>query len=299
MVSSIPRKFNYYSPATVEEASGILAKYEGAAKILAGGHSLIPAMKLRITTPDALVDLRRVEGLKSVQVSGSEILVGPMVTYREIERSEVILKYAPLLAETASSVADIQVRNRGTVGGAVAHLDQAGDVTAALLALDASFEVKNVTSRRVIHVEDMFVDFLTTALKPDEVLSNIAIPIARSNAGSVGYAYVKLPNKASHYAIVGVAVILNIASDGTCLSARIAVTGVGAYPKRVKQTEDALINKPLSPTTVAAAAEMACNEYNDQFNEDVHASSQYRQAMTKVFTKRAIYKSAERAGVSL
>ena len=285
-------KFDYYLPSTLEEAAGILAEHGGAAKLLAGGHSLIPSMKIRLASPEILVDLKAISELKEITASDEGLSIGAMVTYRELETSDIVRSAAPVIAEAASVVADTQIRNWGTIGGSISHSDPAGDMPAAVIAMDAQFEVVSQNASRMISAEDMFVDFLTTALDPTEILARIRIPALPANTGT---AYAKLPNKASHYALVGVAAAITLDASGICKRARVAITGSGSYARRARQTENALTGVALHSDAIVKAAALAGNEYQKEFNEDVHASAEYREEMTKIFAARSIAKALERA----
>ncbi len=293
MTTNVASPFQYHAPSSVEEASRLLAKYKGGAKLLAGGHSLLPIVKLRLTEPEALIDLGRVKGLAYVKSGrGGGLAIGAMATYHDIESSDAVRKAAPVLAEAASQVADTQVRNVGTIGGSLAHADPAGDLPAVVLALHAELEARTSRGSRTISVDNFFKDLLTTSLRPTEVLTEVRIP---AFPGRMGMAYVKLPNKASHYAVVGVAVVLSVDKKGVCDGARVAVTGAGPHAVRAKRTERILLGKELTDSVIRRAAERAGAEIGDGFNSDVHASAEYRAAMTIVFAGRAIEMAAGRA----
>ncbi len=293
MTTSIATAFEYHSPASIEEAARLLAKYKGSAKILAGGHSLIPLVKLRLAEPEALIDLGRIKGLSYIKAGkGGGLAIGAMTTYRELESSALVQKAAPVLAEAAAQVADTQVRNMGTIGGALAHADPAGDLPAVVLALHAELDARTSRGSRTIAVDNFFRDLLTTALRPSEILSEIRIP---AFSGRMGMAYVKLPNKASHYAVVGVAAVLSFDSKRVVDGARVAITGAGPHAIRAKRTERILIGKKLDDGAIRSAAARAGAEIRTGFNSDVHASAEYRAEMTKVFAERAISLAAGRA----
>ncbi len=292
MTTNIAAPFEYHAPASVEEAARLLSKYKGAAKLLAGGHSLIPLVKLRLAEPEALIDLGRVKGLSYVKAGRGGLAIGAMTTYHELESSAAVKKAAPSLAEAAAQVADTQVRNMGTIGGSLAHADPAGDIPAVVLALHAELEARTARGKRTINIDNFFKDLLTTSLRPTEVLTEIRLPSMPPHTGS---AYIKLPNKASHYAVVGVAATLVLNAKGVCTGARVAVTGAGPFATRAKRTERILIGKKLDDSVIRTASERAGAELAGRFNSDVHASAEYREAMTKVFAARAIEKAASRA----
>ncbi len=291
MTTNVAASFQYHAPSSVEEACRLLAKYKGGAKLLAGGHSLLPLVKLRLATPEALIDLSRIKGLSYVKAGRKGLAIGAMTTYYDIESSDVVKKAAPVLADAAAQVADTQVRNAGTLGGSLAHSDPAGDLPAVVLALGAELEVHTARGSRTISVDNFFRDLLTTALRPNEVLTEIRIPPLPARTGT---AYVKLANKASHYAVVGVAAVVTLDKAGVCAAARVAVTGAGPHAVRAKRTERILIGKKLSALVIRRAAERAGAEIGDGFNSDIHASAEYRAAMTIVFAERTLTEAVGR-----
>lgn len=293
MVTMTSAPFEYARPETVAEASRMLSKYGGNAKLLAGGHSLIPLMKLRLASPDALIDLSGVSELKGIKSTADGLSIGSMTTYHELEASSDVQNGAPLLADAASQVADAQVRNFGTIGGAVSHSDPSADLPAVVLALEAVMVTGSQRSGREIPAERFFKDFLTTALRTNEVLTRIEVPKPPAKTGT---AYVKMANKASHYALVGVAAVITLGAGGVCERARVAITGAGPYTTRAKRTERMLVGKQLAPNVIRNAAKRAGAEIDGMFNEDVHASAEYRASMTQVYAERAIAAAVANAG---
>ena len=292
MTTNVAASFQYHAPSSVEEACRLLAKYKGGAKLLAGGHSLLPLVKLRLAEPEALIDLGRIKGLSYVKAGrGGGLAIGAMTTYFDLESSDAVKKAAPVLAEAAAQVADTQVRNVGTLGGSLAHSDPAGDMPAVVLALGAELEAHTARGSRTMSVDNFFRDLLTTSLRPNEVLTEIRIPALPARTGS---AYVKLANKASHYAVVGVAAVVTLDRAGVCTAARVAVTGAGPHAIRAKRTERILIGKVPTPAVIRRAGERAGAEIGDGFNSDIHASAEYRAAMTIVFAERAIAEAVGR-----
>ncbi len=286
--------FDYHAPSSLGEALSLLNDNQDDAKVLAGGHSLIPMMKLRLAEPGVLIDLGKVEGLSYIREDRGSLAIGAMTSYYDIAASETVHANAPVLAEAAASVADPQVRNMGTIGGSLAHSDPAADLPAVMLALGAelvagSRGVMGRVNTRTISADDFFVDLLTTALQPNEILTEIRIPAQAANSGA---AYAKMANKASHFAIVGVAVSLTV-EGGSCASARIGVTGAGSSASRATAAETTLQGSSLDDGVIASAASAAASGID--FNEDVHASAEYREHLTKVFALRAIRAAAERA----
>ncbi|MDA1188512.1 MAG: xanthine dehydrogenase family protein subunit M, partial [Chloroflexi bacterium] len=284
MISST---FDYHAPTSVSEAAKLLAQHGGKAKILAGGHSLIPLMKLRLAQPEVLIDLRKVSGLSGIKATADGLSIGAMTTYFQIETSKDVKSKVGVLAEATSLVADIQVRNMGTIGGSITHADPAGDLPAVVLALGA--KIKTTTSSgkgRTVAIDDWFQGLLTTAIEPDEIVTSIDVPALPKGTGA---AYEKFANKASHYAVVGVAAIVMVDGSGTCTGARIGVTGAGDHAVRAFKTEEALKGKKLDEATIRKAAGVADDGIDCL--SDIHASAEYRQHLTKVYAMRAIQRA--------
>jgi carbon-monoxide dehydrogenase medium subunit len=279
-----PTQFEYVRPSSVDEAVAILAA-DPDAKVLAGGHSLIPAMKLRLAAPSTIVDIARIEGLSGISSRGGAT-IGALTTYAEIVDSDKLGDF-PVVTDATRQVGDPSVRNRGTIGGSMAHNDPAADLTAVMLALNASVTAKGSNGERTIPVDDLFVGLLTTSLEPDEILTSVVIPNDFSNAKQ---AYVKHAHPASGYAVVGVAVAVKD-KDGKVESARIGVTGAPEFAKRATSAENALIGKKLDADSIAAAAALAADDLGE-LNGDVYASAEYRAHLVKVLTKRALTQAA-------
>lgn len=286
----IPAQFEYQAPKTLNEAINLLAQHPDDAKILAGGHSLIPAMKLRLAQPSLLVDIGRIKDLSYIREEGSQILIGATTTHYQIESSALLKNICPLLPECASSIGDVQVRNKGTIGGSLAHADPAGDWPAAIIALRGSLVVTGSDGDRVIAADDFFVDLLTTAMQPGEILREIRI---EKPQGRFGQAYQKVPHPASGFAVVGVAVTLNLADDGSCQSSGVGITGVASKAYRASGVESALANKKLDESTIVEAASHAADGVDA--NSDLHASGDYRRRLAQVHTRRAISAAVSRA----
>jgi carbon-monoxide dehydrogenase medium subunit len=284
----IPAAFDYEAPQTVAEALGLLAQHPDEAKILAGGHSLIPAMKLRLAQPQLLIDIARIKELSYIREEAGEIRLGALTTHYQIESSDRLQQICPLLPQCAASIGDVQVRNKGTIGGSVAHSDPAGDWPAAMVALDAEMVAVGPGGERVIKADDFFVDLLTTALKPTEILRELRI---KRPTGKFGQAYQKVHHPASGFAIVGVAVHLEIGADGSCTAAGVGITGVGAKAYRARAVEGSLSGKQLDEATIAAAAAHATDGID--VNGDLSASAEYRQHLAQVHTRRAIARAAQ------
>jgi len=279
----IPAPFDYQSPATLEEAVSLLASDLDGAKILAGGHSLIPAMKLRLAQPQLLIDIARIKSLAYIREEGDKILIGATTTHYQLESSELLQRICPLLPACAKSIGDVQVRNKGTIGGSIAHSDPAGDWPAAVLALGAELVLVGPNGERTEKAEDFFVDLLTTSLMPGEILREIRI---QKPAGKFGQAYQKVPHPASGFAVVGIAAHLVLNDDGSCKSASIGVTGVGMKAYRANAVEAALAGTNLDDNAIAAAVTHVCDGIDP--NADLYASSDYRCHLAQVHTRRAI-----------
>jgi aerobic carbon-monoxide dehydrogenase medium subunit len=276
-----PAQFEYFRPTTIDEAVKLLAQHGDDAKLLAGGHSLIPAMKLRLAQPRAVVDLGRIANLSYIREAGGRLAIGAMTTHADIQASSVLRARCPLLPETASHIGDMQVRNKGTIGGSLAHADPAADWPAAILALEAELEIVGARGTRTVQANRFFVDLLQTAIGQGEILTEIRVP---ATARSV--AYVKTEQKASGFALTGVAAVI----DGNAV--RVAVTGVAATPYRATAVEQALGDGPLTPERISRAAAHAADAV-DALN-DIHASSEFRAHLAQVNTARALTRALER-----
>ena len=286
-----PAQTTYHRAGSVAEAVQLLSDNEGA-KVLAGGHSLIPLMKLRLAAPAVLVDIGRIEALKGISASGGGISIGALTTHVEIASSDLVQQHAPVLAEAAALVGDPAVRNRGTIGGNVSHADPASDLPTVLTALEATFNVSGPSGDRSIAAADFATGLLENALEENEVLTSVSAPSVASSAGS---AYVKFPHPASRYAVVGVAAILTV-SGGTCSSASVVVGGVEAKPARASSVEAALAGSDLSDGALDAAAAAVAGDLTGDAMGDVFASAEYRRAMAAVYVRRALGAAASRAG---
>jgi aerobic carbon-monoxide dehydrogenase medium subunit len=286
----IPAPFDYVVPATLDEAVSLLAQHQDEAKLLAGGHSLIPAMKLRLAQPALLVDIGRIQDLAYITEDGGQIRIGAMTTHYQLESSARLREICPLLPECAASIGDVQVRNKGTIGGSLAHADPAADWPAAIIALGAEMLAVSAQGERTISADDFFVDLLTTALQPNEILREIRLNVPQ---GRKGQAYLKAPHPASGFAVVGVAVHLTLGDDGHCQSANVGITGVAAKAYRASGVESALTGNTLDSQAVGAAAAHAADGIDA--NADLYASAEYRRHLAQVYTRRAIETAANRA----
>lgn len=287
-----PSSFDYYRPDSVSEAIALLQEHGENVKLLAGGHSLLPIMKLRLAEPDALIDIGRIDALRGVSEAVGGVSIGALTTHRQIATDPLIDRHAPLLAVTASHVGDRQVRARGTLGGALAHADAAADYPAAILALNATMVAEGPSGERRIAGGDFFLDFLTTALEPTEVLTRIDIPARPDGAG---WSYQKLANQASGYAIVGVAVLLVVGEDGKVSEARIGGTGMAAVPWRAVEAEQALTGAAADDdAAITAAANLI--DLDIEALDDLHGSAEYRRRVARGLTRRAIQEAIAVSG---
>ena len=286
----LPATFDYRPVQSVEEAIALLQQHGDEAKILAGGQSLIPTMKFRLAQPGVLVDLGEIPGLSYIRKENGAVAIGAMTTYTALERSDLLRQHFAIILDALSDLADRQVRNRGTLGGSMAHADPAADLTAVVLALKGTFVAQGPGGTRTIAADDFFVETFATALQPDEIITEIRLPLSSAHIGS---AYLKLENKASHYAIVGCAAVIMIGTDGTCSSASIAITGASTKPTRARAVEAALASKKLDERTLADAASHAAEGL--ELVGDIHGSQAYRGQMCMIMTRRAIMKAAGRA----
>ncbi|MFS8085806.1 MAG: FAD binding domain-containing protein [Acidobacteriota bacterium] len=285
----ISAPFDYVRAQTLDEALTLLGQNEDA-KILAGGHSLIPAMKLRLAQPPLLVDIGRLSDLSYVREEDGQIRIGAMTTHYQIESSDLLKQICPLLPDCAAHIGDVQVRNKGTIGGSLAHSDPAGDWPAAIIALNAEMVAVSKDGERTIKADDFFVDLLTTALEPGEILREIRLN--KSN-GHLAQAYVKMHHPASGFAVVGVAANLTMDDGGVCQKASIGITGVSAKAYRATGVEAGLNGAKLDDQTITNAASHATDDVDA--NGDLFASADYRRHLAEVYVKRAIAAAQNRA----
>jgi len=276
----IPSPFDYDRATTLDEAVAKLAAANGGAKLIAGGHSLVPLMKLRLAEPKVLIDIGRIAGLSGIREDNGRIEIGAGTVHHDVAVSALLRRECPAVAEAAGSIGDQQVRNRGTLGGSLAHADPAADYPAAMLAVDAEMRIKGPRGWRTAKATEFFRDLFTSDLGADEILAGITLRPARASA------YCKLFQRASHFAIVGVAAALEV-GNGKVQSARIAVTGVGPTAVRLTRVEQALAGQRASREALAAATKDAGAEVR-VVNSDLHASEDYRRAMISVFARRAL-----------
>ncbi len=286
----IPNKFEYLTPKTLDEAISMLQQYGEEAKILSGGHSLIPMMKLRFATPEYLIDINELPGVDYIKEEDGYLKIGALTREVALEDSELINSKYPLLVDTAKMIADPQVRNLATIAGNLAHGDAANDHPATMLALNASIVITGSTGDRVVSINDFFQGFFTTALASDEILTEIRIPIPEAGSGG---AYYKLERKVGDYATAGVAVQLTIDGAGTCSYVGIGLTNVNATPMRALRSEQMLKGQVINQELIDQAADAASEDCSP--SADLRGDEEYKRAMVGVLTKRTIKKALERA----
>jgi carbon-monoxide dehydrogenase medium subunit len=287
----IPAAFEYFVPKSLDEALRLVERHGDEAKLLAGGHSLLPLMKLRLSAPRYVIDIGRVRSLRSIHEESGRLIVGALATHHDVESSELVRITCPLLAETAAEIGDVQVRNRGTVGGSLAHGDPAADYPAAMLAMDAEIVAASSAGSRVIPVTEFFIDLMTTQLRPGEILTEVRIPRAGERSGA---AYRKLLQPASHFALAGAAARVTLGAGDKIESAAIGITGVAVRAYRATAAEEMLIDKKVTPKLVAEAAEKVTDGVDTL--GDIHASAAYRREAAAVYARRALEAAIARAG---
>jgi carbon-monoxide dehydrogenase medium subunit len=285
----IPGEFEYHAPSSLDEAVALLERLGDDAKVLAGGHSLVPAMRFRLALPEHLVDLNRIDGLAYVREEGGHLAIGAMTRESEIEQSSLLAERYPLLTDAGKVIADPLVRNRGTVGGNLAHADPANDHPAVMLAYGATLVAQGPGGRREIPVDDFFVGLFESALQPSEILTEVRIPAPAAGSGG---AYEKFERKVGDYAISAAAVQLTMNGD-TCTAARIGLTNVSAVPMRALGAEQALVGKTLTDDVIEAAGQAAAQECDP--SADLRGSEDYKRDVTRVLVKRAIQRAVQRA----
>jgi len=286
----IPRSFEYFSPRTLDEAIALLQKLGPEAKLLSGGQSLIPMMKLRLVSPEYIVDINRIPGLDYISESDGHLKIGALAREHQLESSETVQTKFPIIADTAKVIADPLVRNQATVCGNLAHGDPANDHPATMLALGATVVATGPKGQREISIDDFFPGLFTTALEAEEILTEIRVPIPPPKSGG---AYLKLERKVGDFATAGVAVQITLDDAGACKRAGIGLTNVGFTPIKAKQTEALLTGKKLDEATIQQAAEMAASE--SQPIDDIRGSAEYKRDLVRVLTTRALTRALDRA----
>jgi carbon-monoxide dehydrogenase medium subunit len=282
-------EFDYYRAGSVSEAAGLLRKYPGA-KLLAGGQSLIPLLKLRLAAPAAVIDIGRIAELRGITIKNGTIHIGAMTTHAELASSPVLAETCRVLAQAAAGIGDPAVRNRGTIGGNIAHADPASDLPTVLVALDAKMTATGPDGQRTLDAGGFFQGLMTTALKEHEILTGIEVPAHSSVQTS---AYAKFTHPASRYAVIGVAALLT-SSGGKCSAARVTIGGMVPKPTRASSVERALTGQELSAENIAKAAVQVSHDIGDDVLGDIFASEQYRRSVAPVWVKRALTQAAGR-----
>ncbi|MBI3827417.1 MAG: xanthine dehydrogenase family protein subunit M [Candidatus Rokubacteria bacterium] len=285
-----PAAFEYHAPASVREALGLLGQYKDDAKLLAGGHSLVPMMKLRLAQPKHLIDLKKIPGLSYIKEDGGAIAIGAMTTHWQVESSALLKQKCPVLSETAAVIGDPAVRNLGTIGGSLAHADPAADMPATIIAHGAEFVCEGPKGRRTVKVDDWFLGLMSTAVKEDELLVEVRVPLW---AGKTGGAYLKFPHPASRFAVVGAAAVVTLDGAGKCTKAGVGITGAGIKAVRARDVEAGLVGKNLDQATIEAAAAKAAEGVDVQ--ADLQGSVEYKSHLCRVFARRALEAAVKRA----
>ena len=282
----IPAAFEYVAPTSVQEAIALLQQHGDEAKVLAGGHSLLPIMKFRLAQPKLVVDIGRIPGLDGIARSGDTITIGALATHDAVERSGLLREHCPLLPETASVIGDMQVRNRGTIGGSLAHGDPASDLPAVMMICEATITLQGAGGQqRSVSANDFFQDYLETAVEPNEVLTEVRIPAY----DGWGFGYEKFNRRSEDWAMVGVSALVKRSGD-TIEDVRVGLTNMGSVPLRAKAVEDALRGQPATTESIASAAEQAAEGTNPP--ADLNASAEYKRHLARVMARRALETAA-------
>jgi carbon-monoxide dehydrogenase medium subunit len=287
----IPAAFDYAAPKTLEEAFALLEEFGDEAKILAGGHSLIPMMKLRFAEPERLIDINNIPGLSYIKEEDGYLKIGAMTREADLEKSDVIPGKYQIFLDATKLIADPQVRNMGTIGGNIAHGDAANDHPAVMLALRAEVGISSGEGQRIVPIDEFFYGFYMTAVQANEILTEIRIPIP---AAGTGNAYHKLERKVGDYATAGVAVQVTLDENGICTYAGIGLTNVNPVPMRAERSEEVLVGNKITDELIAQAAQYASEDCNP--SSDLRGDEDYKRAMVGVLTKRMIKKAIERTG---
>jgi len=286
----IPAPFDYHAPGTIEEALNLLKELGDEAKILAGGHSLLPMMKLRLATPEHVIDINHIPGLSYIKEDGDLLKIGALTREVDLEESSLIRTRYPIFTDASKLIADPQVRNMGTIGGNIAHGDAANDHPAVLIALNASVEITGPEGSRMVPIDEFFFGFYMTAVQENELLTAIHIPIPADGSGN---AYHKLERKVGDYATAGVAVQITLDKNGVCQYAGIGLTNVNPVPMRAARSEEALLGNKITEDLINQAAQFASEDCNP--SDDLRGNEAYKRDLVKVLTKRIIHRALERA----
>jgi CO/xanthine dehydrogenase FAD-binding subunit len=285
-----PPRFEYHDPSTVHEVVSLLAQYGGEAKLLAGGQSLMPVLNMRLARPAALIDLRRVEGLSYIREEEGVLAIGAMTRHADVERSPLVAHRQPLLTEAVGQIGHIQIRNRGTIGGSVAHADPAAELPALLVALDATLVITGTDGVRTVQAEDFFLMYFTTSIQEQEILTEVRIPVLPARTG---YAFQELARRHGDFALCGVACTLTLDQAETISDCRLGLTGVGMTPIRPREAEEYIKGKKPGAELFTEVGRMVADGIEP--DGDLHASAEYRQQLAKVLTARALQQALDRA----
>jgi CO/xanthine dehydrogenase FAD-binding subunit len=286
-----PAPFHYHAPTTIDEALALLHEHADGAKLLAGGQSLVPVMNFRLATPAMLIDLNRIAALSYIRTSDfGSLSIGAMTRQRHVEKSEVVAKHAPLLTETMPYIAHPQIRNRGTIGGSLAHADPAAELPAVMMALDATFKLRSHNGERMVPARDFFTGLFTTALQSNEMIVEIQIPAMPARAG---WAFNEVSRRHGDYALAGCAAFVTLDDEGNCTAARLVLLGMGAQPIPAQNATRALIRQTPTPDAIRAVSEAIDAEVDP--TGDMHASADFRRHLTKVLAQKALAAAFARA----
>ena len=286
-----PAPFKYFAPSTIDETLTLLSEYGYDAKILAGGQSLIPTMNFRMAQPTVLIDLNNVSELFYVKNESDGLRIGAMTRQREMERNALVSQIAPLIQETMPFIAHSQIRNRGTVGGSIAHADPAAELPAVMMALNAQFQLRSKNGERWVLAKEFFQGMFTTALEPEEILTEISLPVLLRNCG---WAFREVARRRGDFALVGAAAVVVLDNNKKCQQARLVFLSVGDGPVEAHQAEQILIGQDESDKLIGDAAETAATKDIDPPG-DIHASPEYRRHLARVLTKQVLSQAFERA----
>ncbi len=287
----IQRPFTFHAPVILQDTLNLLSQHGEEAKLLAGGQSLVPVLNLGLSSPAHIISLNRLRELSYVREEGKEVAIGALTSHRTVERSQVLKTRCGILAETAGHIGDSQIRNRGTIGGSVCHFDPAADYPPVLLLLGARFRIAGLAGEKIVEAKDFFVDYMTTCLRPDELLLEVRVPILAPGTGS---AYTKLTRVEGGFAIVGVGAYLVLNPDRTCQEVRVGIGGATSVPPQLTAAEDARQGRKVDEGFINDMAEAAYNAVTQPTSE-LHADGEYKQEMARVFTRRALSLALTRA----
>jgi CO/xanthine dehydrogenase FAD-binding subunit len=285
-----PSVFKYFDPTSVDEAIGLLQRYGEDAKILAGGQSLVPMMNFRVARPKVLVDINKVQGLSYIREEGEEIAIGALTREREVERATLVREKCPILSEAVSHIGHLPVRTRGTIGGSLVHADPSAEIPTVICALGGSMKAVGPSGERSLGPEEFFLTYLTSALGPDEILTEVRVPVLPPGTG---WSFLELSRRHGDFAIVAVASIVGLDGDGRCNRAAIALGGVAPTPIRAREAEEALLGRALEGALLEEAGRLGAEATEPE--SDYHASADYRRDMARVFVRRGLEEAIERA----